>query len=443
MNNKLGKNFNFISLISFTLPTMIMMIFMSLYTMVDGVFISQFVSTTALSALNIVFPVISIVFAVGIMFATGSSAIIAKELGEGKIQEARRHFSFITLVGIIFGVCFTIFGIIFLEPLVWAMGANEATFQLGCDYLFIMLMFTPMAILQMLFQTLFVTASKPYLGLTVTILGGITNIVFDYVFIVPMNMSIAGAAFATGLGYCVPAVFGLFYFTFFKKGTLYFVIPKFDGKMLLKSCTNGSSEMVSNLSMAVTTFLFNILMMIHAGEDGVAAITIILYAQYLLVALFLGYSSGSAPVFSFNYGCENVKMLKKIFKISIVFVSVASVFIFAVSLILADELVLVFAKPETNVYNLSMDGFYLFAVSFLFAGINIFSSAMFTAFSNGKVSATISFSRTFLFIVIALLILPLFMGITGIWIAVPVAEFLGIIVSVFFLIKNKKKYNYA
>lgn len=443
MGNKLGKNFNFISLIGFTFPTMVMMIFMSLYTMVDGMFVSRFVSTTALSALNIVFPMMSIVFAVGIMFATGSSAIIAKELGEGKTKEAQKHFTFITLVGVIFGVCFTIFGAVFLEPLVWLMGANEATFQLGCDYLFIILMFTPMGMLQMLFQTLFVTAGKPYLGLTVTILGGITNIVLDYVFIVPFNMGISGAAWATGFGYSVPAVFGLFYFTFFRKGTLFFVAPKFDGKMLLKSCTNGSSEMVTNLSMAVTTFLFNILMMKYAGEDGVAAITIIMYAQYLLVALFLGYSSGSAPVFSFNYGCENLKMLKKIFKISIVFVTGASVFIFVMSLILADELVLIFAKPDTMVYDLSMEGFYLFAVSFLFAGINIFASAMFTAFSDGKVSAIISFSRTFLFIVIALLVLPLIIGITGIWIAVPVAEFLGIIVSVFFLIKNRNKYNYA
>ncbi len=443
MGNKLGKNFNFISLIGFTLPTMVMMIFMSLYTMIDGMFVSQFVNTTALSALNIVFPMMSIVLAVGIMLATGSSAIIAKELGEGKIKDARKHFSFITFVGLLFGICFTIVGITFIEPLVWAMGANEATFGYGCDYLRILLMFMPAGILQMLFQTLFVTASKPYMGLTVTILGGITNIVLDYVFIVPLQMEVSGAAVATGLGYCVPAVFGLFYFTFFRKGTLYFVLPKFDGKMLLKSCANGSSEMVTNLSMAVTTFLFNILMMKYAGEDGVAAITIVLYAQYLLIALFLGYSTGSAPVFSFNYGCENTKMLKRIFKISIAFVVVSSFVIFALSLVLADELVLVFAKAGTNVYDLSIEGFYLFAISFLFAGVNIFASAMFTAFSDGKVSAIISFSRTFLFIVIALLVLPLIIGITGIWIAIPVAEFLGIIVSVFFFVKNRKKYNYG
>ena len=443
MGNKLGKNFNFISLIGFTLPTMVMMIFMSLYTMVDGMFVSQFVNTTALSALNIVFPMMSIVLAVGIMFATGSSAIIAKELGEDKIKDARQHFTFITVVGVVFGVIFTVAGAIFLEPIVWAMGANEVTFDYGCQYLFLILMFTPAGMLQMLFQTLFVTAGKPYIGLTVTILGGITNIVLDYVFIVPLNMGVAGAALATGLGYCVPAVFGLFYFTFFRKGTLYFVLPKVDFKMLFKSCTNGSSEMVTNLSMAVTTFLFNILMMKYAGEDGVAAITIVLYGQYLLISLFLGYSTGSAPVFSFNYGCENTKMLKKIFKISIAFVAVASVAIFGLSLVLVDELVLVFAKAGTNVYDLSIEGFYLFAISFLFAGINIFASAMFTAFSDGKVSAIISFSRTFLFIVAALLVLPLFLGITGIWIAIPVAEFFGIIVSVFFLIKNRKKYSYG
>lgn len=443
MGNKLGKDFNFISLIGFTLPTMIMMIFMSLYTMVDGMFVSQFINTTALSALNIVFPMMSVLLAVGIMLSTGSSAVIAKELGEGKIKDARKHFSFITLVGVLFGVVFTTVGLIFIEPLVWVMGANEATFSYGCDYLRVLLLFMPMGMLQMLFQTLFVTAGKPYLGLTSTVLGGITNIVLDYVFIVPLQMGVTGAAVATGLGYCVPAVTGLVYFTFFRKGTLFFVLPKFDGKMLIKSCANGSSEMVTNLSMAVTTFMFNILMMKYAGEDGVAAITIVLYAQYLLIALFLGYSTGSAPVFSFNYGCENIKMLKRIFKISIKFVVVASVATFVLSLVLADELVLVFAKPNTNVYDLSIEGFYLFSSSFLFAGINIFSSAMFTAFSDGRVSAIISFSRTFLFIVVALLVLPLIMGITGIWIAIPVAEFLGIIVSVFYFIKCRKKYSYV
>lgn len=443
MGNKLGKDFNFISLIGFTLPTMVMMIFMSLYTMIDGMFVSQFVNTTALSALNIVFPAMSVLLAVGIMLSTGSSAIIAKELGEGKVKDARRHFSFVILVGVLFGIVFAIVGLVFLEPLVWAMGANEAAFGYGCDYLRIIFMFMPMGMLQMLFQTLFVTAGKPYLGLTSTVLGGVTNIVLDYVFIVPLQMGVSGAAVATGLGYCVPAVVGLFYFTFFRKGALFFVLPKFDGKMLIKSCANGSSEMVTNLSMAITTFMFNVLMMYYAGEDGVAAITIVLYAQYLLIALFLGYSTGSAPVFSFNYGCENTKMLKRIFKISIKFVVVSSVVVFALSLMLADELVLVFAKIGTNVYDLSLEGFYLFASSFLFSGINIFSSAMFTAFSDGKVSAIISFSRTFLFIVVALLVLPLILGITGIWVAIPVAEFLGIIVSVFYLLKCRKKYCYV
>lgn len=443
MSNFLGRDFHFGTLLKFAFPTIIMMIFMSMYTMVDGVFVSRFVGTAALSAINIVFPLVSVVVAVGIMLATGSSAIIAKELGEGKEKKARKDFSFIILVGLIFGVIFTVVGFIFLEPIVRMLGANDDVIGYCMEYASLLLVFIPCGMLQMLFQTLFVTAGKPYFGLFVTILGGIANIVLDYVFIVPVGMGISGAALATGIGYSIPAVFGLVYFAFFRKGTLFFVLPKFDGKVLLKSCTNGSSEMVVNLSMAVTTFMFNILMMQYAGADGVASITIVLYAQYLLVAIFLGYSTGTAPIFSFNYGCENIDRLKRIFKSSLIFVVIGSVLIFGLSIIFAPLIVTIFTPKDTAVYDLSVHGFYLFSVSFLFSGISIFASSLFTAFSDGKTSAIISFLRTFIFIVLALLLLPLVFGIDGIWIAIPVAEFLGFLVSIFFLIKKKSKYQYA
>ena len=368
MNNSLARNFTFGSLIRFTLPTLIMMVFMSLYTMVDGVFVSRFAGTVALSAVNIVFPIVSVVIAVGIMLATGGSAIIAKKQGEGDAEGAKRDFSFIVLTGFIVGVVLMIVGLLFLEPLLRLLGANGDIFTLCWDYAFILVFFIPSSILQMLFQTLFVTAGKPHLGLAVTVLGGAANIVLDYVFIVPMGMGIAGAALATGIGYSIPTVFGLFYFSLQRKGTLYFVKPSFDGAVLLKSCTNGSSEMVTNLSTAVTTFLFNILMLKYAGEDGVAAITIVLYSQYLLVAVYLGFSTGTAPVFSYNHGTGNAGQLKRLFRISTIFVSACSVITFVLSLFLAPYVVSIFTPAGSVVYEMSLHGFHLFSASFLFTG---------------------------------------------------------------------------
>lgn len=442
MNNSLAREFRFGSLLRFAFPTIIMMLFMSLYTMVDGVFVARFVSTTALSAVNIVFPIVSVVFAIGIMLATGGSAIIAKKLGEGKTEEARRNFSLLSLTGAGTGLLLTVVCYLFLEPILRFLGADAAVFQYCYDYALSLICFIMPGILMVLFQTLFVTAGKPHLGLAVTILGGVANIVLDYVFIVPMGLGIRGAAVATGIGYCLPALFGALYFAFYRKGTLFFTKPEFDGKALLTSCTNGSSEMVTNLSTAVTTFLFNILMMKHSGADGVAAITIVLYAQYLLTAVYLGYSTGTAPVFSFHYGTKNKVQLKRLFRISLVFILVCSVATFALTLLFAEQIVQVFASRGDAVFDMGVYGLRWFSIGFLFTGISIFASALFTAFSDGKISAIISFARTFGFLVLCLLLLPMIMGTDGVWLAVPVAEALGMAVSVFFLCRKSKKYGY-
>lgn len=442
MNNSLAKQYTFSSLISFTLPNIVMMIFLSLYTIVDGIFVSRFIGTTALSAVNMIYPLISIEMAVGIMLSSGGSAIIAKKLGEKKEKEARQILSFLILVTVTIGIVFAVFGNLFIEEIVYALGASEAQFELCRTYGSILLVFSPFFFLQTAFQTFFVTAGKPTLGLAATVSAGIANIVLDYFFIAECNMEIAGAAVATGIGYCIPAVIGLIFFGFFKKNPLRFTKPVFDIKMLFRACTNGSSEMVTNLSNAVTTFLFNYSFMKYYGEDGVASITIVLYFQFVFTAIYFGYSMGIAPIISYKYGADEAAQLKRIFKSSIIFLTIASVSSYILSRVILEPALTIFTKPATNVFAITVDGFPIFAVGFLLMGFNIFASALFTAFSDGKVSAIISFARTFIFLVGAILILPIFFAEKGVWLSVPVAETMGVVVSFVFLIAKKQKYKY-
>lgn len=440
--NRLAQDFHIRTLLKFTAPTVIMLVFMSMYQMVDGAFVSRFVGENALSALNIVYPVPSIIVAFSIMLATGGSAIIAKNMGEGKMKEARENFSFIIAVGLVLGVAFTAFGLLFMKPLLHLLGATPTLYAYCHDYLLILTISAPLAVFQMLFQNFFVTAGKPHLGLIMTILGGVSNIVLDYVFIAVFQWGVSGAAFATAIGYSIPAIFGLCYFFFCRKATLYLVKPVFRGRVLLHSCTNGSSEMVNNLAVSITTFLFNTLMLKYAGESGVAAITIVLYAQFLMTSVFMGFSSGIAPVVSFNFGSRNHKQLQKVFRNSMYIVLTVSVLVFLLAEFCSDPIIRVFVQPDSSVFQLTKHGFAIFSFSFLFTGVNIFASALFTAFSNGVVSAILSFLRTFVFLVACLLLLPLLWRVDGVWLAVPAAELLALCVSVFYLIKLRKVYHY-
>lgn len=442
---KIGKEYDFVSLIKFAIPTIIMMVFMSVYTIIDGLYVSRFVSTSALSAINIVYPMNSIILAIGLMLATGGSAVIAKKMGEDKLQEAKENFTLIIAFGSIIGFIIMILGHVFINPMLKMLGAggNEELFRFSFDYLTVLLYFSPLAILQMIFQSFFIVAGKPSVGLTLTLLGGCVNIVLDYIFIVPLQMGIIGAAVATGIGMAIPAVFGLIYFTFYKKGILYFVKLKSDRKVLLRSCINGSSEMVSNLSVAVVTFLYNIIVMKYLGVDGVAAITIMLYVQFLLTAVFFGFSMGVSPIISYHYGSGNVVQLKKIFKYGIIFNALGGLFTFGISSLYGSSLVGIMVNKDNNVYRIALDGFKIFSISFLFSGFNIYTSAMFTAFSNGKVSAIISFMRTFVFISVSLLLLPLIIGVKGVWWAVPIAELFSMMMCIIYLNGQKKSYNYV
>lgn len=441
MSNSIAKDFKFFSLLRFAFPTMIMMLFMSLYTIVDGVFISRLVGTDALSASNIVYPVLCLVIAIGIMLATGGSAIIARKIGEGNEADARRDFSFLILVGVLLGIFLMIVGNVFIGPIVRLLGATDILVDDAIGYLSVSLYLAPACILQLLFQTFFVTAGKPLIGLILTTSGGVVNMILDYIFMGPLQMGVEGAALATGIGQLIPAVFGMLYFFFVRK-SLYFVRPKFRLHVLTESCSNGSSEMVTNLSNAIITYLFNIMMLKFLGEPGVAAITIVLYGQFLFNALYMGFSMGVAPVISYNHGSKNTRMLQKLFKICIRFISISSVIITVLALVSSPVIVRIFTPEETSTYTIAKSGFFLFSFNYIFAGLNIFASSMFTAFSDGRISAVISFVRTFVLILINILILPYLIDVNGIWLAVPIAECLTVMLSVYYFWKKKGDYNY-
>lgn len=422
MIKSIGQKFTPLSLIKFAIPSMIMMMFMSLYTIVDGIFISRFTGSEALSASNIVFPVASILLAIGIMLATGGSAIVARKLGEGKKQEAREDFSMITAVGLIISLAIMAVSVPFAGPLSRLLGADEVLLPYCKDYLRVIMFFAPACMLQNLYQCFFVTAGKPNLGLGLIVSAGIANAVLDYVFMGIFGWGVKGAALATGIGQMIPAVFGTLFFFFVKK-ELYFGRFKFRARSLVQACGNGSSEMVSNISIAVITVLFNLILMRIAGSDGVAAITIILYGQFLFSSLYMGFSMGVAPVFSFRYGAGNKEALKNLHKICLKFILLSSVVITGVSFVGAPVITRMFVGAGTHTYELTVEGFALFSIAYLFTGYNVYSSSLFTALSDGRNSAIISFGRTFVFILLSLLTLPPVLGITGVWLAIPMAEF--------------------
>lgn len=430
--NPLSENFTIKSLLKFACPTILMMIFMGLYTVIDTVFVARLVDTNALSALNIVCPVINLIVGLGTMLATGGSAIVAREMGAGEQGKAEQDFTLIISAGILLGILIAALGILFTDRIVWGLGASRILFPYCKAYLFTLLLFAPASILQVLFQNLIVTAGHPGIGMALGVSAGIANILLDYIFMVPLQMGIKGAALGTGIGYLIAAVIGLWFFSA-AKSSLHFRKPVMDFSVLTESCTNGFSEMVSQAAAAVTTFLFNQIMMELLGEDGVAAITIIIYMQFLLSALYIGFSIGVAPIISYNYGRKDKKQLRNVFCICMRFIVLVSISVFAIAFLFGSPLVDIFAKKGTPVYKIARNGFWIFPFSFLFCGVNIFTSATFTALSNGKLSAILSFLRTFGLIVVLLLTLPKLLGVMGVWLAVPIAELLTMIVAVSFL----------
>lgn len=417
--NALERQFTAASLLRFALPNIVMMVFLSLYTIVDGMFISRYVGTLALSAVNMSYPLTSLQLAMGIMLGTGGSAVIARELGEGKRDQARQDFTFVVAAAAAVGIVCALAGNAVLPWLLELLGTSSAQMPYCLPYTRILLWFAPGMFLQTVFQVLFVTAGRPGLGLASTAVGGVANLVLDALFMGPMGWGITGAAVATGIGYCVPAVTGLVYFSLEKQGPLRFTRLAARWRMLAGACGNGSSEMVSNIAVAVTTFLFNVLFLCYWGEDGVAAITIVMYFQFVFSAVDLGFSMGVAPVVSYKFGAGDTEQLRRVHRVCLGFIVLSSVAMYVLSRLAIGTLLVLFTDLDGPVAAITLEGFPIFAVSFLFMGVSIYASSLFTAFSNGVVSAVISFARTFLFLVGALLVLPELLGPVGIWLAVP------------------------
>lgn len=440
--NTQNKKTSLLDLIKISTPTISMLVFMSLYSIVDGVFVSRFVGADALSAVNIIYPVINVLIAIGVMLATGGSAIIAKKIGEGKVIEAKEDFSLITLTGLIIGILFSIVCFLFFDDIIKLLGSNNEIYTYCRDYFKVLAVFAPAFILSLIYQILSVTAGSPVLGLILTLIGGVANMILDYIFIVPMNMGIQGASLATSIGNALPAIIGTFYF-FSKKRNLYFIKPRFKFNTIINTCANGSSEMIGNLATGVTTMLFNIVMMKYLGADGVSALTIVLYGQFLITAVFVGFSAGIAPTLSYNYGANDTEEIRNVMKLSMLYIIISSIAMYILSVLGSEVIVSVFAPKGSSVYDIGYRGFMIFTISFIFTGMNIFSSAIFTAFSNGKVSATLSFFRTFVFIITGIILLPKVFGVDGVWMSVPIAELLSFIMSLVYIKKYSSVYGYS
>ncbi len=432
--NILSKDFTRKSLITYAFPTILMMIFLSTYTIVDGLFVAHYVGEDGFAALNIVWPVFNVVLAIGLMFATGGTAVMGRLMGQGRDGEARSFLSILYLVAMGLGVVVTLIIQLFCHEITLFLGVEADLYDHGMAYLRTLGFFATSYFLQVFVQSFFVLAGKPTLGFLACFAGGLTNIFLDYLFISPhlLNFGVTGAALATGLGNCVPSLFGLFCFIANRKGTLYFGRPVFHGKQLLQSIFNGSSELVGQLSTAVTSLLFNLILLNLVGTAGVASIGVILYIQMIQTALYLGYSMGVAPIISYKYGAGDAAGLRKVLQISLQCIAVISLAVIAFSLAFAEPAVAIFISPDSTTFAMATHGLRLFSIAYLFMGFNVFVSAMFTALSNGAVSALLSVSRTLVFLVTSLLILPYFFHLNGVWLAVPLAESLAFLVALFF-----------
>lgn len=438
MLSPISKKYTIGGLLLFSLPSMCMMIILSLYTIIDGMFVSNILGSNALSAVNIVFPIMGISLAISIMVATGGSAVISKYLGEGKKERAREVFSMLVAYTTLFSVLFTIIVCLNLEQLSYMLGADETLIKDCMTYLFGLALFNPACTLQTMYQSLFVVAGKPQFGFILSIISGVANVFFDYVCMHIWGMGVFGAALATGIGQCIPAVVGTVFFLK-KNKELYFQKFHFYKKDFLKTCANGSSEMVTNVSTSIITVLFNLILIKMSGPDGVAAITIILYGQFVLSALFMGYSMGIAPILGFRLGMNDHEEIERLFQMSQRFILAISVAITLAAFFGSEWFITAFVKRGSPAWHLGVDGFRVFSIGYLFCGMNIFGSGFFTAISDGKSSAIISFLRTFVFILCCLAVFPKIMGMNGVWSAIPIAEFLTIFVTMGLVQKSKKK----
>lgn len=442
MHIRLSEHFTCQKLIILTFPSVIMLVFTSIYGVVDGFFVSNYVGKSAFTAVNFIMPFLMVVGSVGFMFGTGGGALIAKTLGEGQPTKANRLFSLVVYTSILSGLALAALGLLLLRPLASLLGAQGELLENSVVYGRIILLAIPAYVLQYEFQCLFATAGKPTLGLLVTVAAGLTNMALDFLFVAVLPWGLAGAAAATAFSQAVGGILPLIYFARPNSSHLRLGGTALNGRSLLKVCVNGSSELMSNISMSVVSMFYNIQLLKYAGEDGVAAYGVLMYVSLIFQAVFIGYAVGSAPVISYHYGAQNHAELKGLLRKSFMLIGAFSICMFAASRLLSRPLSALFVGYDAGLFAMTVHAFAVFSFSFLLAGFAIFGSAFFTALNDGPVSAAISFLRTCLFQTAAVFILPVFLGLDGVWISVIVAEALALTVTLLFLRGKQRLYGY-
>ena len=443
MRVQLSDHFTYPRLLRFTLPSITMMIFTSIYGVVDGLFVSNFVGKTAFAAVNFIMPLLMGLGALGFMVGSGGSALVSRTLGEGDRDKAEGIFSMLVYVTLAAGVALTLLGQLFLRPIAAALGAEGEMLENCVLYGRIVLLSTGPFMLQNVFQGFFVVAERPHLGLTVTVAAGLTNMTLDLLFVGVLGFGLPGAAAATVLSECLGGLAPMVYFFSRNTSLLHLGPTRFDGWALFQTCTNGASELMTNLSMSLVNMLYNLQLMRLAGENGVAAYGVIMYVNFIFVSIFLGYSMGCAPVIGFHFGAAHRDELHNLFRKSLTLVAVTGCALTLIAAGLAATLSRLFVGYDPELFTLTRHGLRLYSLSFLLVGFNIFGSAFFTALGNGAVSACISFLRTLLFQVAAVLLLPLVLRVDGIWLAIVVAETLALLVTASFFLRKREEYGYA
>ncbi len=443
MQIQLSEHFTYKKLIRFTLPTIFMMIFTSIYGVVDGIFVSNIVGSDSFAAVNLITPVLMIMASVGFMFGTGGSALVSKVLGEGDKKRANQYFSMLTYILLVIGVIFTILGLIFIKPVASLLRAEGNILKDCVTYGSILMLSMIPFLLQHYFQSFLIVAEKPKMGLVVSLCAGITNIILDFLFVYAFRWGLIGAAVATAISECIGGIVPLTFFIVSKDSPLKLRKAKLDGKAVFQTCTNGSSEMLTHISLSAVNMLYNMQLMKYIGSDGVVAYGIIMYVSFAFISAFLGYSIGSSPIVSYHYGANNTDELKNLFKKSLIILISSSVVLTILAELSAKLLAGIFVSYDPNLLALTTRAIRIYSISFVMAGFNIYASSFFTALNNGVVSAIISFLRTLVFEVLSILILPAILGIDGIWFAVVVSGIFSTIISTIFLVANRKKYNYV
>lgn len=442
MKIKLSDHFTYSKLLRFVFPSIIMMVFTSIYGVVDGLFVSNFAGKTAFASINLVMPFVMILGGIGFMIGTGGTALVSKVLGEGKKEKANEIFTMMIIFTLLLGALLSVIGVISMPWVAKFLGATEEMMADCVIYGRIVTGFTVAFMLQNVFQSFLIAAEKPKLGLLATVLAGIANMALDAIFIIVFKWGVAGAAIATGLSQCVGGIFPLIYFSRKNSSLLRLTKTKLEIKPILNACGNGSSELMSNISSSVVSMIYNFQLMKYVGEDGVSAYGVLMYVQFIFVAIYIGYAIGCAPITGYHFGARNHNELKNMLRKSSFLSAVSGVVLTILAIALSSPLAKLFVGYDEELYELTRHAFRLFAYSFLLAGFNIFTSSFFTALNNGAVSAAISFMRTLIFQTSSVLILPIFLGVDGIWWAITVAEFFAFILSLIFLFAKRKKYNY-